>query len=204
MAKKLESTLKNMVLSLLLIAAVMAAALGFVYSVTKEPIEKANKEKEVQAVKEVLTAFNNDPTKEVKQIEGLTFYPAKMDGKPVGCAVKTFTEKGFSGRFDLMVGFNPDGSIHNIVVLEQKETPGLGTKMKEPKFKDQFNTLNIGQLPGQVVKVKKDGGSIDAITAATISSRAFCDGVQRAYQLYMKNFASANIDSTASVKGGIK
>jgi Na+-translocating ferredoxin:NAD+ oxidoreductase subunit G len=204
MSKKLESTLKNMLLSLLLISAVMAAALGFVYNVTKEPIEKASKQKEIQAIKEVLPEFNNDPTSVFEILEGLAFYRATLDGKPVGCAVKTFTEKGFSGRFDLMVGLNPDGSICKIVVLEQKETPGLGTKMKESKFKDQFNQLNIGSLNGNIVKVKKDGGTIDAITAATISSRAFCDGVQKAYSLYMKNFYSANSDSTFKLKGGIK
>lgn len=204
MSKKLESTLKNMILSLLLISAVMAAALGFVYSVTKEPIEKANKAKEIQAIKEVLPAFNNDPTLEVKVIEGLTFYPASKDGKNVGVAVKTYTEKAFSGRFDMMVGFNPDGSIHNTVVLDQKETPGLGTKMKEPKFKDQFNNLNIGTLNGKEVKVKKDGGSIDAITAATITSRAFCDGVQKAYSLYKKNFTAQDTDSVPMNDGGAK
>ncbi|MBK7029986.1 MAG: RnfABCDGE type electron transport complex subunit G [Bacteroidales bacterium] len=204
MSKKLESTLKNMILSLLLISAVMAAALGFVYSVTKEPIEKANKAKEIQAIKEVLPAFNNDPTLEVKVIEGLTFYPASKDGKNVGVAVKTYTEKAFSGRFDMMVGFNPDGSIHNTVVLDQKETPGLGTKMKEPKFKDQFNNLNIGTLNRKEVKVKKDGGSIDAITAATITSRAFCDGVQKSYLLYMKNFKSQDTDSVPMKDGGAR
>lgn len=207
MAKKLESTLINMILSLLLISAVMAAALGFVYGVTKEPIEKANKKKEVQAVRDVLPAFDNDPTLDAKIIEGLTFYTGIKDGKPVGCAVKTFTDKAFSGRFDLMVGFKPDGSINQIVVLEQKETPGLGTKMKEPKFKSQFDALNIALLPGLEVKVTKDGGTIDAISAATITSRAFCDGVQKAYTLYMKNFRevkTAETDSTATVKGDIK
>jgi len=204
MSKKLESTLRNMVLSLLLISAVMAAALGFVYGITKEPIEKANKAKEIQAIKEVLPAFNNDPTKEMKEIDGLIFYPASNNGQSIGCAVKTFTDKGFSGRFDLMVGFNPDGSIFNTVVLDQKETPGLGTKMKEPKFKDQFNKLNIGTLKGAEVKVKKDGGTIDAITASTITSRAFCDGVQKAYNLYMKNFAASQADTTTMKEGGVK
>lgn len=203
MAKKLESTLTNMILSLLLISAVMATALGFVYGITKGPIEQASKKKEIQAVREVLPALDNDPTKDAKIIEGLTFYMGTNAGKPVGCAVKTFTDKGFSGRFDLMVGFKPDGTINQIVVLEQKETPGLGTKMKEPKFKDQFNALNISTLPGQEIKVKKDGGIIDAITAATISSRAFCDGVQKAYNLYMQNYASvaAESDTAISKKG---
>jgi electron transport complex protein RnfG len=201
MSQKLESNLKNMILSLLMISAVMAAALGMVYGVTKEPIEKAVKIKEIQAVKEVLPAFDNDPTTEQKTIDGLVFYPATKDGKPAGCAVKTFTDKAFNGRFDLMIGFRTDGTINNIVVLEQKETPGLGSKMKEPKFKDQFNNINICVLPGQVVKVKKDGGTIDAITASTITSRAFCDGVQKAYDLYVKHMAPAD---TLNLKGGAK
>lgn len=201
---KLDSSLRNMILSLLFISMGMSAALGFVYNLTKEPIAAANKAKEVNAVKEVLLGFDNDPTKEVKIIDELTFYPATKEGKPVGCAVKTYTEKGYAGRFDLMVGFLPDGSINNIVVLEQKETPGLGTKMKEPKFKDQFNKLDIGSLDNKELKVKKDGGTVDAISAATISSRAFCDGVQKAYNLYMKNFASGmNTETdTTMTKGG--
>ncbi len=207
MAKKLDSTLINMILSLLLISAVMAAALGFVYGVTKGPIEQANKKKEVQAVRDVLPAFDNDPTSDARIIDGLTFYVGTKDGHPVGCAVKTFTDIGYSGRFDLMVGFKPDGSVNQIVVLEQKETPGLGTKMKEPKFMRQFASLNIADLTGQEVKVTKDGGSIDAISAATITSRAFCDGVQKAYTLYLKNYSddiTATADTTSNAKGETK
>lgn len=201
---KLESSLRNMVLSLLFISMGMSAALGFVYNLTKDPIAKAAKAKEVNAVKEVLPEFDNDPTTEVKVIDNLTFYPATKDGQPVGCAVRTFTDKGYAGRFDLMVGFLPDGKINNIVILEQKETPGLGTKMKEPKFKNQFNSIDIGSLQNKELKVKKDGGTVDAISAATISSRAFCDGVQKAYNLYMKNFttASAIPADTTTMKGG--
>ncbi len=77
-----------------------------------------------------------------------------------------------------MAGFKPDGTIINITVLEHKETPGLGTKMTEPSFKDQFMDKNPVEYE---LKVKKDGGPVDAITAATISSRAYCDAVQRAY-----------------------
>lgn len=208
MAKKLESNLLNMILSLLLISSVMATALGFVYQVTKGPIEQALKQKEIQAIKEVLPAFDNDPTTEAKIIDGLTFYYGTKAGQMVGCAVKTFTDKGFSGRFDLMVGFKPDGSINQIVVLEQKETPGLGSKMKEHKFKDQFIGLNAATLKKSELKVKKDGGTIDAITAATISSRAFCDGVQKAYSLFMKNYSHSAItsktDTTLVVKGEVK
>jgi electron transport complex protein RnfG len=69
------------------------------------------------------------------------------------------------------------------VVTQHKETPGLGTKMSDPSFKDQF----IDQNPESFnLLVTKDGGDVDAITAATISSRAFCDAVERAYKTYTK------------------
>ena len=77
---------------------------------------------------EVLPAFDNDPTASAKEAEGLTLYKGAQAEQPVGVAIKTFTDKGFSGYFSLMVGFLPDGSIHNISVLDQKETPGLGSK----------------------------------------------------------------------------
>jgi electron transport complex protein RnfG len=115
--------------------------------------------------------------------DSLDIYPAKMNGEIVGYAVNTYTKKGFSGNISLMAGFKPDGTILDITVLEHKETPGLGTKMTEPEFKDQFADKNPGEF---VLKVKKDGGPVDAITAATISSRAFCDAVQRAYNTLQK------------------
>lgn len=186
---KPESSLRNMVLSLFGISLVMSAALGFVYKVTKEPIAAAVKAKEVSAIKEVLPAFDNDPVSTAMEINGMIFYYASNSDSVIGYAVKTFTEIGYSGRFDLMVGFLPNGTIHNIVVLQQKETPGLGTNMVLPKFKNQFLNLNIAKLKDNRLLVKKDGGSIDAISAATISSRAYCDGVQRAYNAFMENFA---------------
>ena len=82
-----------------------------------------------------------------------------------------------------MVGFKPDGSITNVEVLEQKETPGLGTKMATD-WKNQF----VGKNPKNfVLKVGKDGGEIDAITASTITSRAFLDALNRAYNSYKQN-----------------
>jgi electron transport complex protein RnfG len=82
-----------------------------------------------------------------------------------------------------MVGFDNHNKIHKTKVLEQKETPGLGTKMKDPKFKKQFE----GKDPAAfTLKVKKDGGQVDAISAATITSRAFCDAARRAYQALLK------------------
>ena len=117
--------------------------------------------------------------------DSLEFNQAFNGDKLVGTAVATYTDIGFSGRFKIMVGFSPDGKIINTAVLEHKETPGLGTKLdsKKSDFPLQFKGKNPADFK---LKVKKDGGDVDAITAATISSRAFCDALQRAYDTFKK------------------
>ena len=200
---RIKSSLPNMVMSLSFISLGMAAAPGLVNNVTKGPIEVANQKKVVDAIAKVVPEFNNDPVKEVTKVaEGkdtVYFYPAKKDGELVGTAVRTFTQKGFSGFIGIMVGFLPDGTIFNSEVLDQKETPGLGTLMADAKFKDaNFNGKNPASFK---LQVKKDGGDVDAITAATITSRAYCDAIQRAYDLLMKQ-GSGGTDSagTAEIK----
>jgi electron transport complex protein RnfG len=191
---KMQSTLKNMVLSLTLISLFASAALGFVYEFTKEPIEISLLNKKLDAIKQVVPEFTNNPNDDMFMLptgegDSLEVYPAKKGEEVVGYAVKSYTNKGYSGYIGFMVGFKPDGTIININVLEQKETPGLGTKMvpsgtpEKPESKDQFNEKHPATF---ALKVKKDGGPVDAITAATISSRAFCDGVQRAYNAFEK------------------
>ena len=185
---KMESTFKNMALSLTIISLVASACLGFVYEFTKKPIELSVLNKKLNAIKQVVPEFTNNPNNDMYRLptgdgDSLEIYPARKDSVIVGYAVNTYTSKGFSGNISLMAGFKPDGTIINISVLEQKETPGLGNKMTEPKFKDQFLDKNPAEF---ALKVKKDGGPVDAITAATISSRAFCDAVQRAYNTLQK------------------
>jgi electron transport complex protein RnfG len=185
---KIESSFKNMVLSLTLISLVASAALGTIYEFTKGPIELSNLNKQIEAIKQVVPDFNNNPYDDVIQIptgEGdfLDVYPAKMNGNIVGYAVNTYTNKGFSGEIRLMAGFKADGTIYDITVLQHSETPGLGSKINDPGFKDQFKDMN---LAGIVLKVKQDGGQVDAITAATISARAFCEAIQRAYNTLEK------------------
>lgn len=182
MAKR-ESNLINMVLTLLIITLISGGVLGYIYELTKNPIAKAKLEKKVKAIKGVLPEFDNNPLDKMQTVKidekvSLEFYPAMKGKEYVGTAVKTFSKKGYSGLFWLMVGVDAEGKIHNIEVLEHQETPGLGSKMTTPEFKGQF----IGKNPKDfALRVKKDGGDVDAITAATISSRAFCDAVQRAY-----------------------
>lgn len=180
---KPESNLINMTLTLLVVSLVSSGALGFVYQTTKEPIAQAALAKMQKAIENVVPNFDNDPISSKQTIElpdgVIEVFPAKKGKEPLGNAVKSFTKKGFSGLITIMVGFNDKKEITNIEVLEHKETPGLGTKMADPSFKNQFVGLNPGSLS---IKVKKDGGTIDAISGATISSRAFIDAVNRAYQ----------------------
>jgi Na+-translocating ferredoxin:NAD+ oxidoreductase subunit G len=191
---KLESSLKNMILSLTLISLGASALLAVTNNLTLKPIADQKAAKNISAIREVVPKFDNNPATEKFKLptgegDSLEVYPAKNGGQVVGYAVRTYTNKGFGGFISLMVGFRPDGSIVNINVLEQKETPGLGAKMvpqgtpDKPEFKDQFIDKNPATFS---LKVKKDGGKVDAITAATISSRAFCDGVQRAYSTLKK------------------
>ena len=195
MAKKskVESTFWTMTITLLVVTVVSAGLLAYVYRLTKSPIEKARLREQKLALQQVLPPFDNDPIKDSKTIPSdipgknyeLTVYPAYKDGKLVGVAIKTFTLKGFSGRFDVMVGFLPDGTIYNTIVLNHAETPGLGDKIdpKKSDFAQQFKGKNPAKFK---LKVKKDGGDVEAITAATISSRAYCDAVQRAYNAFKK------------------
>ncbi len=190
MVKK-ESTFGSMVLTLLMVTLLASTALALVYEVTKGPIEEAGRLKKMNAIGEVVPAFDNDPGAEVKKLgEGkdtLYFYFARMGDQLTGVAVESYTYTGFSGLIRIMVGFLPDGSIYDIAVLKHAETPGLGDKMVKSKSLDKATGLSwssqfAGRNPVSYrLKVKKDGGDVDAITAATISSRAFCDAVQRAY-----------------------
>jgi electron transport complex protein RnfG len=136
--------------------------------------------------------FTNDPNADMYMVpsdmegDSLEFYPAYNNEELVGTAVKTFSDLGFTRRIFIMVGFKADGTIKNIQVLDHAETPGLGDKMAKSKstWSEQFNDKNPKDFK---LKVKKDGGDVDAITAATISSRAFSDAVDRAYKALMEH-----------------
>ncbi len=186
--KKNESLLK-LTITLFLISIIAALGLAGVYSITKEPIEKAQSSKKENAIKSVLKDFEG----ELKAIavlpetgsDSVKIYLAFQHDTLFGAAVETYTDKAFSGTFDIMVGFDAQGTILGSEVLRMAETPGLGDKIDKNKnlFPLQFN----GKSPSTFkLKVTKDGGDVVAITAATISSRAFCDAIDRAYSSFMK------------------
>lgn len=178
---------------MIVITGIAAAALGSVYEATKAPIAMAQAAKQQNAIKAVVPEFDNQPLEEVKEYEVdggvVKVFPATKDGKAVGYAIETFTNKGFNGLVKIMVGVDTDGNIITYSVLVNKETPGLGSKMNE-----WF--LNKGDIRGMNpdkdnMTVSKDGGDVDAITAATISSRAFLDAINRGVMTLQANATDA-------------
>ena len=188
-----ESTFTNMVVTLLLVTDIAATALGFVYDLTKDAIEVAKLKAQAEAITKVLPNYETlgQSTKVATETPGdsLEVFPAYNGNNLVGVAVKTFTNKGFGGFISIMAGVDKDGNFSGYEVLEHKETPGLGSKMGvwfNNAEKPKQNV--IGKNPKTTkFKVTKDGGEIDAITASTISSRAFLDAMQRAYNAYEEN-----------------
>jgi len=197
MAKKKESTLINMLVALFVITAVAGGVLGLVFSLTDPKIKEEAKKKKEKAIKEVLpledkiTIFKEDTLWLITETDTSAFpctlVSDSISGEFLGAAVKT-SEGGFGGKIEMMVGFLADGTIKGTSVLSHAETPGLGANMTD-KFKDQFVDKNPASYK---LKVTKDGGDVDAITAATITSRAFTTAVDKAYKAFMDNKAHLN------------
>ena len=187
----MKSTLINMVAVLFVITLVASAGVGYIYQLTAEPIAQANKQAEQEALLQVLPKFDAT-TVEALTIDQLPIEVnvATKQGEVVGYAVKSQTNSGFGGNIVMMVGFDTAGTILNVNVLKQAETPGLGTKMAEP---GNVLLLSVqGKNPAQMnLAVKKDGGDVDALTAATISSRAYVEAIKRATEAYNQVAVSA-------------
>ena len=178
---KLKSSLTNMLLSLTLITLVAAGLLAGIYSLTKDTIAATNAAKQQAAIIAVLPQVEGLNIAEPLEVDGITIFKAHQGDTFAGAAVKV-AENGFGGTFHVMVGFDNAGTITGFEVLDHQETPGLGSKMQE--WFQNVRTI-IGLNPAQSnLTVSKDGGEVDAITAATISSRAFLAAVNKAYNAY--------------------
>ena len=179
-----KSSFKNMTLCLMAICLVCSALLAGVYALTAEPIAAAAAAKNEAAIKEVLPASAATIEEErTIDFEGASYaYNLAYDeqGNTVGCAINV-APVGFGGPISIKVGFDANGVIWNTKVLSQAETPGLGAKCVEPAFSDQFKGFDPAQ---KKLAVRKDGGDVDAITASTITSRAYADGIALAVKVY--------------------
>ncbi|MGP1514647.1 MAG: RnfABCDGE type electron transport complex subunit G [Bacteroidales bacterium] len=185
--EKLESTIKNMVMSLTFISLVASALLAGAYVLTKNSIQQtltANKEKAIKNVLPDKTAKVEKPIsiKLDNYTDPFVIYAATKKGQIVGAAIETYSDEGYGGKIKIMVGMDKDGTISDYSILESNETPGLGAKANE-WFRDKGNIK--GKNPSTTkFMVTKDGGQIEAITASTITSRAFLKAVQCAYDAF--------------------
>lgn len=196
-----------LVLSTGLISFVATALMAWVFVITEAPIAAAQQQKNTAALSQVLPAFDNQPLQEAVTLNGVTFYTARKDGQIAGFAGETISTKGYAGEISILAGLKPDGTITTVLVTKQSETPGLGTVVAERvrektisgviagkketglppnRILDQFNGMKAvaGQTPWAV---KKDGGELDAITGATITSRAVGGAVFAIAETFAQN-----------------
>ncbi|MBO4752372.1 MAG: RnfABCDGE type electron transport complex subunit G [Bacteroidales bacterium] len=184
MAKKAQSTLLNMFLSLTIIAVVAAGVLALMSSITKEPIEASKKAKTENAIKAVLPAFDR---LEDQEVNGMKCHLAYNGDQLASVAVESASENGFGGHLGVMYGFDAaTGNITGYSILETNETPGLGAKA-DKWFQEGSKGCVVGKNPGtDNLIVKKDGGNVDAISGSTITSRAFCGALEAAYETFQQ------------------
>ena len=167
-----KSNLTNMVLVLGLTCLFCSAILGGAYVLTKDPIEAAAVQKTNNAIAQVLPHFET-----TEYEEDHNYFTAYDGDRVVGYAIVS-TSMGFGGALTLMVGVTPDGVVYNTSVLEHSETPGLGAKCNtDAKFMSQWKGFDPSV---KKLTVTKDGGDVDAITASTITSRAYTQAVENA------------------------
>ena len=188
--KKLESSLTNMTLVLTLVAVVMGGILAFVNHLTEGPIAEQKAKALADGIKTVMVCNDlvvAEPVEVKQDIDGkehtFIIYNVKdAQGKDLGAAVQSVT-MGFGGDLKVLVGFDTEGNILGYTLLEHAETPGLGAKADQWFQKGQKGDI-IGKSPAEPLTVSKDGGQVDAITASTITSRAFLKAVNNAYNAY--------------------
>ncbi len=173
-----KSTFGNMVLCLTAVCLLCGALLGLVYAATGDAIQAASLKALQASIGQVLPEGGEISEAVTLEEEDQTFeyYVSSKDGKTLGYAVKSVVS-GFGGPLTLMVGVLPDGTVYNTSVLSHSETPGLGAKCAtDPAFVAQWK----GFPASKALKLKKDGGDVDAITASTITSRAYTLAVANA------------------------
>ena len=196
--KKIKPTMLNIVLSLTTICLAAGVTLATAHKYTENLIAVSKAAGLQNVIRNVTPEYDNNPFAEMYKIavtknDSLTVYPVRMGDKWIGCAVESFSKHGFSGRISIMVGFDEEGKVLDYAVLEHNETPGLGSKMQE-WFRTNKNRQSIigRDMTQGALKTTKDGGDVDAITAATITTRAFLEAVNLAFSAI-----SSGMDATS-------
>lgn len=174
------------VIKLVIISLVAGLCLSLVFATTKDKIEISKKAGLEKSLKEILP-FMKDRFEEIEyDFENQKFpvYAVREPGGALsGAAVRVSVPEGYGGAITVLVGIEKTKQVTGLRILEHKETPGLGTKAANQKFWGQFIGKSLSSFK---FKVKKDKGDVDAITAATITSRAVSHAIEKGLQVYEK------------------
>lgn len=169
-------------------ALISGVLLGYFHDLTATPIAQASARRLSESLREMMPSFSNDPLTDAVGAcvdgDSLRIYPCMDDGSLVGAAVESISHNGFGGDIRVLVCFTPDGAVTGFCVIEHSETPGLGAKMEDWFSGEPRRSAIVGSGGGGNLKVSADGGSVDAITGATITSRAFVEAVNRACSVF--------------------
>ncbi|NQU38746.1 MAG: RnfABCDGE type electron transport complex subunit G [Lentisphaerae bacterium] len=175
----------KLVVVLTIICTIAGALLAVVKDVTSESMQAAAQKEKNDAIKKVLPTCDNDPVADAiaLDVNGIvwTFFVARDSNGFLGAAFESTSSKGYGGDIAIMVGVNANGTVQAVEVLSHKETPGLGAWISGEAFRSQFVGRSIADTSWAVAK---DGGDIDQITAATISSRAVTEAVKAGLDIY--------------------
>ncbi len=186
--------ISRLLIALTLIAAGAGLVLSLVEGVTREPIKEQRRLQMLKALSAVLPTFDNSPDTDTVTLENgvdkkgnprqVVFYRGRKAGELVGTAFKVTAPDGYSGNIEVMIGVRPDETLNAVEILSHAETPGLGSKITEPWFKDMFKNKGLDNADW---RVKKDGGEFDQITGATISPRAIVGAISKGLNFYREH-----------------
>jgi electron transport complex protein RnfG len=177
----------RLVFVLTLVSLIAGVLLAVTQKYTAEPIRATEQAQLFESLNAVLPPSDGTPLALHLPAAGggtNTFYAARKDNALAGIAFTCVSANGYGGPVEVLVGLTPEGAIHKLKIVRQSETPGLGSKIETPAYLAQFTGK---PLAGTVWKVRKDGGAIDAVSGATISSRALCDALSNGLKLYQDN-----------------
>ena len=169
------SNVFRLVLALTVVCIVAALCLSIVNGMTRALVDDQDREAELRAVRAVLPAFDHDPITDTQMLE------MGIDGRENARQIQVY-----SGMISMILGVHVNGHISGVYILKHAETPGLGAKIEQATFRGVFkgkSWTNSKRVRGDLA-VKKDGGDIDAITGATISSRGVTAAVSRGLKLF--------------------